>query len=116
MLGQVVPHPCCWERLQNIDVAAFKREIATDANRKWSTTSAGRKIASRPWEQEHPEHDRNYFRRELRPRLAELDSGTLARATGLAQTYCARILRGEVEPHPMHWGTIASAVGITPVV
>jgi DNA-directed RNA polymerase specialized sigma24 family protein len=85
----------------------------TSTSRVWQLVH-NRRAASSAWDLAHPDYDRNYFRREVKPRLGTFDTITLVYATGLAPTYCARIKRGEVEPHAMYWGAIARAVGIEP--
>ncbi|MGH3428070.1 MAG: CRISPR-associated endonuclease Cas1, partial [Mycobacteriales bacterium] len=47
--------------------------------------------------------DETAFQIEIQPLLAGVSLRRLARETGLSQTYCAQIRRGDRVPHPRHW-------------
>jgi hypothetical protein len=56
------------------------------------------------WEREHPEPaDRDWFAREVAPRLQDLSASAIARATGLSVSHCEKVKKGERVPHPMRW-------------
>jgi hypothetical protein len=52
------------------------------------------------------------FRQELLPKLAQQSAREIARATGMSVSYCAKIRRGEVVPHP-RWWAVLEAEGVT---
>jgi hypothetical protein len=74
------------------------------ARQKRSETRRAQPAAELAWEREHPEPvDREVFRREIAPMLANLSASAISRATGLWVRYCGEIKRGERVPHPRWW-------------
>ncbi len=59
---------------------------------------------ARDWQRTHewPE-DSTTFERDILPRLGDLSARELARRTGLSASYCGRIKKGLIVPHPMWW-------------
>jgi hypothetical protein len=75
-----------------------------EAIAKRVATNAMRREAARAWEQENPgPHDRQVYRSETLPSLADVTLPQMMRATGLTSGYCWKIRRGERIPHPMYW-------------
>lgn len=81
------------------------RPSMTEAGRhRVGAASAERLRSAREWQRTHrwPD-DLSGFGREIAPRLAVVSAGEIASATGLSLSYCRRVQRGEVTPHPMWW-------------
>lgn len=53
--------------------------------------------------------ERERFRQDVLPLLAEATVGALAKATSLSKTYCSFIKRGLRTPHPRHWEALRAA-------
>lgn len=81
------------------------------ARQKRSETRKAQRAAELAWEREHPGPvDREVFRREIAPMLANLSASAISRATGLSVRYCGEIKRRERVPHPRVWHLLASLV------
>jgi hypothetical protein len=57
--------------------------------------------------------DPEVFRREILPRLQGIPLGVMAKATGLSQSYCSSIRRGELVPHYRHWQALRQLMSNT---
>ena len=55
--------------------------------------------------------DRERFRADMLPRIADVPVAELARATGLSLTYVSLIRRGLQVPHRRWWTALAEADG-----
>jgi hypothetical protein len=88
--------------------------LTPEANRKRSEARKRQRAEELAWEREHPGAvDREQFRRDVAPRLADLSARAIARVTGLSVSYCAKVKKGERVPHQMWWGTL-SALAVEP--
>jgi CRISPR-associated endonuclease Cas1 len=72
--------------------------------------------AAREWQRTHRWPNRERFAAEVLPGLEHMSPGALARSTGLSPSYCRRIKRGLVVPHPMWWEALAAASGSNPEI
>lgn len=52
------------------------------------------------------------FRKRVQPLLAQFQVPRIAESIGISQPYATSIRRGERLPHPRHWLTLASLVGL----
>jgi hypothetical protein len=69
----------------------------------------------RKWRERNPvKPDPVVFAREIFPKLAEVSAAELRHATGLEKSYCGRVKRGMVIPHPMHWEAMRKLVATGP--
>jgi CRISPR-associated endonuclease Cas1 len=79
------------------------------AARKRAETIRKRMREASEWARNH--HgvpDREYFRREVLPRLQRLTVRQIMESTGLSLRYCSVIRRGLYIPHPRHWESLKS--------
>jgi CRISP-associated protein Cas1 len=60
---------------------------------------------NRAWKREYgkDEHDRDWFLREIAPKLDGFALSEIAEATGLSLAACSRFRSGARVPHPRHW-------------
>lgn len=56
------------------------------------------------------------FREEIQPKLAPFAISAIASATGVSHPYATDIRAGKRIPHPRHWQSLASLVGLAPAV
>jgi CRISPR-associated endonuclease Cas1 len=54
--------------------------------------------------------DKEMFRREIAPGLAQLPLSALQNATGLSLRYCSLIRQGKVIPHPRYWEALRGLI------
>lgn len=84
-----------------------------DANRKRGTAIAEQRRRNRLWKREHPEgasRDREWFLREVTPKLDHLPLSAIAGVTGLSVAACSRYRTGARVPHPRHWEILVALV------
>jgi hypothetical protein len=68
---------------------------------------------NRAWKREYgkDEHDRDWFLREIAPKLDVFSLSQIAQATGLSLAPCSRFRCGTRVPHPRHWEAFAALIG-----
>ena len=54
------------------------------------------------------------YREKIHPGLAGVTVRVIASALGISPPYASNIRSGRLQPHPRHWQTLASLVGISP--
>lgn len=82
-----------------------------EAKAKRAATLNSRRRAVRAWEQANPgPHNLDVFRRQILPKLAQVTGPQMMRANGPQLCVLPSRSRGDVVPHPMHWGALASLV------
>lgn len=82
--------------------------LTPEANRKRSEKRRVQRAEELAWDREHPEPvDREWFAKEIAPKLQTLSARAIARATGLSVSHCAKVKRGERVPHPRLWAALA---------
>jgi len=74
-------------------------EVARIRGQKWRE----RKRLEREWEGSHGRQGPEVFKLEILPVLEGMPVRRLVSATGLTRAYCAKIVKGELVPHPRHW-------------
>jgi hypothetical protein len=86
-----------------------------EAARKRGAKTSQRKRELADWEAKHgDEPDPEIFRHEILPSLRQMSLAAMAKATGLSESYCSYIRRGERVPHPRHWVTLSQLIGERP--
>jgi CRISPR-associated endonuclease Cas1 len=101
----------------NLLIAAELGRIKTHApaaEARRGATQAKQRMALRNWNAaSHPEWlSEHVFRTRIRPLLAQIEVPTLAKSIDVSKPYATSIRRGERLPHPRHWLTLASLVGL----
>jgi hypothetical protein len=87
--------------------------LTPEANRKRSEKRRTQRAAELAWDREHPEPvDREWFVREIVPKLRGQSSRALARATGLSVSHWAKVKKGERVPHPMWWAVLMNSLSV----
>jgi CRISPR-associated endonuclease Cas1 len=81
--------------------------VEAQAKRHQSLLAA--KAAEREWDAvgSHSMITEQQLYEEVLPRLAEVPLSKIERATGLSNSACSRIRRGNMTPHPRHWDALA---------
>ena len=74
-----------------------------EAKKRLGQANTRRREEAAAWEVEHERPDREIFKQEILPGLADVPLGALMRATGLSKRYVWLIRRGGYVPHPRHW-------------
>jgi CRISPR-associated endonuclease Cas1 len=74
-------------------------EAAAIRGEKWRR----RRKLEEAWERQHGRSDPSEFAERILPGLANVPTRRLVEETGLTRAYCARILKGELIPHPRWW-------------
>jgi hypothetical protein len=77
-----------------------------EAGRKRGAANAEHHRRNREWKREHGQdarRDREWFLREVAPKLDAFSLADIARATGLSLAACSRFRAGMRVPHPRHW-------------
>jgi hypothetical protein len=54
------------------------------------------------------------YRNEIQPRLAQFSAARLASALEVSEPYAVDVRAGRCLPHPRHWVTLATLVGMPP--
>jgi hypothetical protein len=57
-----------------------------------------------------------FYREKIQPRLSGITVPAIASALGLSVPYAAEIRAGRQLPHPRHWLTLATLIGLSPDV
>jgi hypothetical protein len=92
------------ERMRQFAGRSDHPGLTPEANRKRSKKRRTQRAEELAWDRNHPEPtDREWFSREVAPRLGRLSASALARATGLSVSHCSKVKKGERVPHPMWW-------------
>lgn len=85
-----------------------------DAAKKRSETNRRQFKERKVWEDTHSpaemKREQERFRKEILPTLALTPVSQISRASRLSLLYASIIRRGEVIPHPVHYGTLAALV------
>jgi hypothetical protein len=81
-------------------------EVATIRGEKWRE----RRQLEAAWERANGKADPAQFREGILPDLQGFPTRRLVAATGLTRAYCARILKGDVVPHPRWWSVLKALV------
>jgi hypothetical protein len=77
--------------------------------RVWKAASSG--AEQRAWDSVKPERpDPEVYRRDVSPRVGQMSLKASAKATGLSVSYCARVRRGALTPHPRWWEALGRGV------
>jgi hypothetical protein len=71
-------------------------------------TNADHRRLNREWKRESGVPDREWFLREITPKLDSLSLAQIAEVTGLSLAACSRFRSGTRVPHPRHWPTFAA--------
>jgi hypothetical protein len=79
-----------------------------EVNRKRAAAISEGHRRNREWKRDHgsEQRDREWFQREVLPKLDGFSLKELAAATGLSLVACSRIRSGARVPHPRHWETL----------
>lgn len=66
------------------------------------------------WEAEHGDGqaEREWFGREMLPKLADVPLSGIAEAAAVSLRYASLIRSGQVVPHPVHYAALALLVGV----
>src|SRR5271167_2801396 len=56
--------------------------------------------------------DERFYREQVQPRLLAVEVASVQSALSISRPYALRIRGAQCTPHPRHWGTLASLVGI----
>jgi hypothetical protein len=85
---------------------------AAQAGRKRGAANSEQHLRNHRWAREHQSdgRDREWFEREIVPRLQSYPLNAIARATGLSLAACSRIRGGSQVPHPRHWDSLLALV------
>jgi hypothetical protein len=95
--------------LRELRASGWTPEISAAGRRRIATRASTLVEAARAWQREHPwPEDMGLFEREILPRLVDVPVRHLAEVTGLSESYCRRVKRGLMVPHPMWWDAMAS--------
>lgn len=78
------------------------------ANAQRGNANAEHHRLNREWKRENGAHDRDWFLREITPKLDTLSLRAIAEATGLSLAACSRFRSGTRVPHPRHWPAFAT--------
>ena len=81
-----------------------------ETSRKRRAALSLRADERRAWNAANPESsDRDWFLREITPKLAGVTASELSRISGLSRRYCKRIRDERLVPHPSRWKAFESA-------
>jgi hypothetical protein len=80
------------------------------ANSQRGEANASHHRRNREWARGHEKPDRDWFLREVTPKLDIFSLGEIANATGLSLTACSRFRAGTRVPHPRHWRAFLALV------
>jgi CRISPR-associated endonuclease Cas1 len=98
-------------RLQTLAGNDPRADAAT--NRKRGEAIVEQRRRGREWKRENPNgagHDRDWFLREVTPKLDDVPLSAIARVTGLSLATCSRYRAGARVPHPRHWDALLTLV------
>lgn len=98
------------ERMHRYAGRADHPGLTPDANRKRAETRRAQRAEELAWDRAHTEPiDREWFVKEIVPKLMTMSASALARATGLSVGHCAKVKKGERVPHGMWWPVLRDA-------
>jgi CRISPR-associated endonuclease Cas1 len=100
------------ERMRRFAGRSDHPGLTPEANRKRCEKRRVQRAEELAWDREHLEVvDREWFAREIGPKLEGQSARALARATGLSISHCSKVKKGERVPHPMWWQTFSALSG-----
>lgn len=82
------------------------------AQKRRQETNARRRAEQAAWESAHGDSDPEWFQLVVLPGLAGFTLGAIATATGMSTSAASKVRGGRRVPHPRHWESLASLVGI----
>ena len=100
------------ERMRQFAGRSDHPGLTPEANRKRSEKRRSQRAAELAWDRAHPGPVvRELFAREIAPRLRTISARSLALATGLSVSHCAKVKKGERVPHPKWWPALLQLAG-----
>jgi CRISPR-associated endonuclease Cas1 len=104
------------ERL--LDVARQGRIIAVspEVNARRAEKTRGHNIVRWGWaaSSQPPWLTNEFYETKIQPLLCNIPRSAISAALGVSKTYAGEIRTGRSLPHPRHWQTLASLVGVSP--